>query len=119
MQHSVIQAAQPYGLGLNETLMPQYLKELGYATHAVGKVRNTKIIADTTTSCQSSNIFFFPLLTYGDLGQLVGIDTCILYWGGGTPLYRLCVYVRCQRVWFFTPFGLKSGKVLYTLLKQA
>ena len=39
MQHSVILAAQPYGLGLNETLMPQYLKQLGYATHAVGKVR--------------------------------------------------------------------------------
>lgn len=38
MQHDVILAAQPYGLGLNETLMPQYLKQLGYATHAVGKV---------------------------------------------------------------------------------
>ncbi|XP_001641815.2 arylsulfatase J isoform X2 [Nematostella vectensis] len=37
MQHSVILAAQPYGLGLNETLMPQYLKRLGYATHGVGK----------------------------------------------------------------------------------
>ena len=40
MQHDVILAAQPYGLGLNETLMPQYLKQLGYATHAVGKVQN-------------------------------------------------------------------------------
>ena len=40
MQHDVILASQPYGLGLNETLMPQYLKQLGYATHAVGKVRN-------------------------------------------------------------------------------
>ena len=38
MQHDVILASQPYGLGLNETLLPQYLKELGYATHAVGKV---------------------------------------------------------------------------------
>lgn len=37
MQDGVILAAQPYGLGLNETLMPQYLKELGYATHGVGK----------------------------------------------------------------------------------
>ena len=41
MQHSVIQAPQPYGLGLNETLLPQYLKQLGYATHAVGKVQIT------------------------------------------------------------------------------
>ena len=40
MQHDVILATQPYGLGLNETLMPQYLKQLGYATHAVGKVQN-------------------------------------------------------------------------------
>ena len=38
MQDGVILAAQPYGLGLNETLMPQYLKELGYTTHGVGKV---------------------------------------------------------------------------------
>lgn len=38
MQSGVILAAQPYGLGLNETLIPQYLKEFGYATHGVGKV---------------------------------------------------------------------------------
>ena len=38
MQHAVILASQPFGLGLNETLLSQYLKELGYATHAVGKV---------------------------------------------------------------------------------
>ena len=38
MQHAVILASQPFGIGLNETLLPQYLKELGYATHAVGKV---------------------------------------------------------------------------------
>ena len=28
----------PYGLGLNETIFPQYLKELDYATHIIGKV---------------------------------------------------------------------------------
>ena len=39
MQHSVILISQPYGLGLNETLLPQYLQKLGYATHAVGKVQ--------------------------------------------------------------------------------
>ena len=44
MQHSVILAAQPYGLGLNETLLPQHLQKLGYATHAVGKVSGVKTI---------------------------------------------------------------------------
>ncbi|ELU18717.1 hypothetical protein CAPTEDRAFT_218441 [Capitella teleta] len=37
LQHDVIVWAQPYGLGLNETLLPQYLKTLGYSTHMVGK----------------------------------------------------------------------------------
>ena len=39
MQHGVIMAGQPYGLSLEEKLLPQYLKDLGYATHAVGKVQ--------------------------------------------------------------------------------
>ena len=38
MQHSVIMGGQPFGVGLDEKLLPQYLKEMGYATHAVGKV---------------------------------------------------------------------------------
>ena len=39
MQESVIFAPSRWGLGLNETLLPQHLKKLGYKTHAVGKVR--------------------------------------------------------------------------------
>ena len=39
MQHSVIMGGEPFGLGLEEKLLPQFLKELGYATHAVGKVQ--------------------------------------------------------------------------------
>lgn len=37
LQHSVIVGSEPYGLGLNETIMPQYFKQLGYATRMVGK----------------------------------------------------------------------------------
>ncbi|XP_033211508.1 arylsulfatase B [Belonocnema kinseyi] len=37
MQHTVLKAAEPRGLPLNEKLLPQYLKELGYSTHIVGK----------------------------------------------------------------------------------
>ncbi|XP_043197040.1 arylsulfatase B-like [Amphibalanus amphitrite] len=37
LQTDVIYAAEPYGLGLNETLLPQLLEPLGYSCHAVGK----------------------------------------------------------------------------------
>ena len=38
LQRSVIFASHPWGLGLNETIFPQYLKKFGYVTHAIGKV---------------------------------------------------------------------------------
>ena len=38
LQHGVIYGSQPYGLPLSEKIMPQWLKELGYATHIIGKV---------------------------------------------------------------------------------
>ncbi|XP_047023632.1 arylsulfatase I-like [Helicoverpa zea] len=37
MQHSAIRASEPWGLPLSEKLLPQFLKELGYKTHLVGK----------------------------------------------------------------------------------
>ena len=44
MQTGVCYSSQPYGLGLDQKLLPQYLKELGYATHIVGKVRRLDLM---------------------------------------------------------------------------
>ena len=38
LQHSVIYSSERYGLPLTEKIMPQYMQELGYRTHIVGKV---------------------------------------------------------------------------------
>lgn len=37
MQHRVLYAAEPRGLPLTEKILPQYLKDLGYMNHCVGK----------------------------------------------------------------------------------
>ena len=37
MQHLALFPAAPYGLSLNETILPQRLKQVGYQTHMVGK----------------------------------------------------------------------------------
>lgn len=37
MQHDVILENEPWGLPLEEKLLPEYLREAGYATHAIGK----------------------------------------------------------------------------------
>lgn len=37
MQHGVLYGAEPRGLPLSEKLLPEYLKDLGYSNHIVGK----------------------------------------------------------------------------------
>ncbi|XP_067930057.1 arylsulfatase J-like isoform X1 [Watersipora subatra] len=37
LQHGVVAPPCPFGLALNETLLPQYLKKFGYVTHMIGK----------------------------------------------------------------------------------
>ena len=39
LQDFVITETTPFGLGLNETILPQYLKPHGYSTHIVGRSR--------------------------------------------------------------------------------
>lgn len=37
MQQLVILPGEPWGLGLDQKLLPEYLKEVGYDTHIIGK----------------------------------------------------------------------------------
>ena len=37
LQHGVIHGSAPYGLNLNEKLLPEYLRSLNYVTRHVGK----------------------------------------------------------------------------------
>lgn len=37
MQNFVIVSDEPFGLSVNEKIMPQYFKDAGYSTHLVGK----------------------------------------------------------------------------------
>ena len=41
LQRGVIRDAVPEAVPINETMVPEYLRQAGYATHAVGKVRHT------------------------------------------------------------------------------
>ena len=38
LQHGPLHNQQPLGVPLKEKLLPEYLRERGYATHAVGQV---------------------------------------------------------------------------------
>lgn len=66
MHHSVIMGGQPFGLGLEEKLLPQYLKELGYATHAVGKWHLGFFKYDYTPTERGFDSFFGYWLGAGD-----------------------------------------------------
>lgn len=37
LQHNVLNGAEPWGVPLDLTMLPQHLRKLGYATHAIGK----------------------------------------------------------------------------------
>ncbi|KAF4517482.1 hypothetical protein B566_EDAN004521 [Ephemera danica] len=58
MWERVINATQPYGLDLSEKIMPQYLKQLGYKTHAVGKWHLGMFRRDYTPTYRGFDSFY-------------------------------------------------------------
>ncbi|CAH2062769.1 unnamed protein product, partial [Iphiclides podalirius] len=68
MQHSVIYGNEPRGLPLSEKLLPEYLRELGYRTHLVGKWHLGSYKRD-----------YLPLNR--------GFDTHLGFWTGKIDLY--------------------------------
>ena len=44
MNEDTVYAPNAWGVGLNETFLPQYLKAKGYNTHAVGKVTVVQLL---------------------------------------------------------------------------
>ena len=58
MQEMVIEAAETWGLGLNETLLPQYLKLQGYTTHQVGKWHLGHFAKEYTPTYRGFDTFF-------------------------------------------------------------
>lgn len=73
MQHLVILEPEPWGLGLNETLMPQYLKKQGYSTHLIGKWHLGFFRKEYTPTYR-------------------GFDTHYGYWQGLQDYYKHTVY---------------------------
>ncbi|XP_030845455.1 arylsulfatase I isoform X2 [Strongylocentrotus purpuratus] len=58
LQFGVISPEAPYGLGLEEKTMAQYLKTLGYSTHAVGKWHLGYFAKEYTPTWRGFDSFF-------------------------------------------------------------
>ncbi|KAK8777605.1 hypothetical protein V5799_029049, partial [Amblyomma americanum] len=58
MQGVPIGAAEPSGLPTNVPLMPQYLKELGYETHLIGKWHLGSYSESVTPTCRGFDTFY-------------------------------------------------------------
>ena len=58
MQGYPLKAAEPRGIPLNETLLPEHLKKLGYATHLIGKWHTGYMSKEYTPSNRGFDSFF-------------------------------------------------------------
>ena len=59
LQHDTIHNKQPFGVPLKEKLLPEHLRQLGYSTHAVGKVGLVRVSGKRDSSVESSYSGFY------------------------------------------------------------
>ena len=97
MQHDVIFGDEPYGLPLEEKLLPQYLNPLGYHSHIVGKVSGVHrsvvmampcirgagmqhhvILGQNPMACCWRSLSCFDIVTHWDAAHIVwvGWEVC-------------------------------------------
>ncbi|KAM7296263.1 arylsulfatase B-like [Ixodes scapularis] len=89
LQHSVQNPGQPWGLPINLTIMPEYLKSLGYATHMIGKW-NLGYYKESYTPTRRGFDSFYGYLNGGEdyydhkifFANATGLD----FWDGMTPV---------------------------------
>ncbi|KAH9370118.1 hypothetical protein HPB48_015127 [Haemaphysalis longicornis] len=91
MQHFVNQGAEPSGLPLDVKLMPQYLKELGYESHLVGKWHLGYFKKKYTPTYRGFDSFYGLFNGEGDyLNHTYTQDnqTGLDFWTGTEPLWN-------------------------------
>ncbi|CAN8008099.1 unnamed protein product, partial [Ixodes pacificus] len=58
LQHTMVYPAEPWGLSPDFTIMPEYLKELGYASHIIGKVIVYGVFKNYTPTYRGFDSFY-------------------------------------------------------------
>ena len=61
MQHYVILGTSPYGLPLDQELLPEKLKSLGYSTHMIGKWHQGHFAVDYLPTRSKDRLVFVSL----------------------------------------------------------
>lgn len=78
MQESVILGSNTWGVGLNETFLPQMLNKQGYSTHAVGKWHLGFYAKEYTPTQRGFDSFYGYYLGKSDYWDHSDLET---YWG--------------------------------------
>lgn len=74
LQHDTIHNRQPYGVPLKEKLLPEYLRQLGYSTHAVGKWQLGFFAKEFTPTYRGFDSFYGFLTSGQDYFSHVSYD---------------------------------------------